>query len=892
MSGMMADLRSWFRPSASELAWSFVLPASFALVVYWFSSVDFYHRHFFDHGSIVLANSLARILFLFVLCWLIYAPGAALSHLLLRGVDRAAVTSPERAVMGFGIGIGLWHVFMLILGHAGLYYRSVIVGITAFVILASSAHFGRVAQSVVRRLSRRDGGASAGYTTLDKISVILIVAAAAWLLVARGLYPGGGGDYYTHYFYYNLEVLKQHGLAPNDVWYHFFYSQGYGLHFLGMLLTDPEAPALATFGCIAFGAAAMAALVHRIAPNTLWPACITVLYLMAYLAPLSPGGEFQKGHEQMAALIVIALTGLCMARGPAGRAWLVMATSCCVAVATIAQPFGIIMGLYFLVLALWCLATGRFSAMWRIVFAGATVGGTVLAIFGISYLKTGLFNDQGLDFMLRIADIDRLDKWGVLPQIAIAAWIRDNYADGQGSPGFNDYALLLRNFMRLEQVAAFLVVAVALLRCLLSQHVLQGQRSKAETSKHQPGALGAPDGPESILGIVGGFIAMTAVLSLVVGPSQSTSFERASSFFFPLLMLLLMATCQWASARIDREWIRRSFSWQQPAVLLAGTVILWSSTHDWPSRMVRVSQNGMSLLLGHYSLADAFTRLEDGKLPFGGIHPDALAAAQRLEPGTRIWSTTVDAYCMVPGCWIESVVSFKTSDKLDEILTAPPLRAMQLLQEAGLNYFLIIEGAFLLDVLPYSKLFSPDTIGDYLGIKWTNGTAFLLTWRGPDTTPLTLEFLAMYRKELQASASHPWFKFGDFVPYLSKSLQMLRSKRWGEPASFPWRAPPADAADGTVDIIEASYGHNCRYERSKMPGSSNTYRRGNLTKVLGNACRGATSCSYTIDLNRIRDPVNGCGKDVLVTYKCHVDETPRHLRIPPQSEMKIDLACQ
>ena len=67
----------------------------------------------------------------------------------------------------------------------------------------------------------------------------------------RGFYPGGGGDYYTHYFYYYLAVIQNHGLAPNDVWYHYYYSKGSGLAFLGMLLSDPEAPALTTYACVA-----------------------------------------------------------------------------------------------------------------------------------------------------------------------------------------------------------------------------------------------------------------------------------------------------------------------------------------------------------------------------------------------------------------------------------------------------------------------------------------------------------------------------------------------------------------------------------------------------------------------------------------------------------------
>ena len=99
-----------------------------------------------------------------------------------------------------------------------------------------------------------------------------------WLLLLRGLFPGGGGDYYTHYFYYYLEVLKNHGLAPNDVWYHYYYSKGSGLTFLGMLLTDPEAPALTTYPCVVFAAVAIATLAARMAPNSLWPAAGAFIY--------------------------------------------------------------------------------------------------------------------------------------------------------------------------------------------------------------------------------------------------------------------------------------------------------------------------------------------------------------------------------------------------------------------------------------------------------------------------------------------------------------------------------------------------------------------------------------------------------------------------------------
>jgi hypothetical protein len=152
---------------------------------------------------------------------------------------------------------------------------------------------------------------------------------------------------------------------------------------------------------------------------------------------------------------------------------------------------------------------------------------------------------------------------------------------------------------------------------------------------------------------------------------------------------------------------------------------------------------------------------------------------------------------MAPGCWIESVVSFKMSGHLDEILAESPERAKQLLQEAGLSYFLVLKDARLLDLLPYSKLFAPDTIGQYLGIKWTDGSAFLLTWIGPETTLIGPEFLKVYTElldqaELLDRPEMHWFQFSRLAPQMAVATTGLRSKAWGAPAEFPWRMPPPD----------------------------------------------------------------------------------------------------
>jgi hypothetical protein len=41
---------------------------------------------------------------------------------------------------------------------------------------------------------------------------------------------------------------------------------------------------------------------------------------------------------------------------------------------------------------------------------------------------------------------------------------------------------------------------------------------------------------------------------------------------------------------------------------------------------------------------------------------------------------------------------------------------------------------------------APDTIGRYLGVKWSDGSAFLVTWIGPDTRPIRPDFLDAYER--------------------------------------------------------------------------------------------------------------------------------------------------
>jgi hypothetical protein len=759
------------------------LICGFIGVVAWFDGVDFYHRHFFDIGPIVAADNVVRIVFVIIFSWLIYAPGAAVVALAMSADECAALTPPERAVLEFGIGLGIWHIAMLILGLLGLYYRPIMVGLCLAVVVASARHFANAAIAGWRSFALGFAELRQGRATPERIGIILIGVAAVWLLLLRGLFPGGGGDYYTHYFYYYLEVLKNHGLAPNDVWYHYYYSKGSGLVFLGMLLTDPEAPALTTYPCVVFTAAAIATLAARIAPNSLWPAAGAVIYLFYYLVSFNAdgGGQFQKDHEEIAALVALTAWTLCMERHVAPRPFRIMAAATAIAAAVITPPIAIVLGFFVGLLAAWSMVRRRWRDMWGYGGVVAAIAGAVLAVLVVGYLQTGLASDQPLDLMLRFADSARLDRWGVIPQIIAVAWIRDNYLQWEQPFGRATLQEIV-DFMRLRFLWPFLtgpLIAVVVLRM---SGAFTGWR------------LTAPRDAKSALLTkqtawrLAALVALLVAVAVLAGRNQSLSFARLSSFFVPVLVMLAIAGSvwglSWPLARGGDTVLRLVV----PAILLIGSLVAWQSHAHWMSPLRRDSANAVRFLAGSFSLAEAYSHA-NSLYTFGAINPGVLAAAQQLPYGTPIWSTNVDSYCMAPGCFIESVISFKMSGRLDEILGGDPDLAKQRLQEAGLNYFLFMKDYRMIDLLPFSRLFAPETIGRYLGVKWSDGSTFLLTWIGPQTSPLGPDFLEAYTRRRAEPDVLRWFRFDELAPLIATIAPRMRAaKQWGEANTLlTWR---------------------------------------------------------------------------------------------------------
>jgi hypothetical protein len=763
-----------------------VFTALYLLVTAYFAHVDVYNAHFFD-PNYSRSYNFFRIVFAGYLFWIVYFSGRAVLAFFRRAP--ADITASEGVALGFFVGAAVWTLLMLPLGYLGLYTRVTALLLTMPIVGASSGHLLRVGLAAIStwrslRVSH----------SLRSALALTAVAVAALLLIVKGLYPAGGHDYFTHYFYYFVTVLKNHHIWPNEVWYHFYYSKGMGLFFLGMLLTDPLAPSLVTY-CFAIAAAiALFTFVERLNPGTLWAWVAVILYFGFYIYTPGSGiyeinggwGDFQKPHEISSAFLfgLVWISGrLIAATGGERRTWRLAAALCTAALAFVTAFSVILAGLFFcLMMAGSIIVCHRENA---VAFLGLSfvAGAALAAVLVLNYATTGLPLDNGMEVFWPILNLRQLQQWGVLPEVVVAVAERLVLAQSGVPIASAEMLAFLRNIFRTVFFLPFVLIctAAAGFICILYFGL------RAFLGGMKPSRLLTLPKTEITKSLVAQYSASLALLvatlgaAVLAGRTQPISFVRYTSFVLPLMLGITgggwqLITVLWPRA----SWLRAACGFVLPGTVLALGLVTANPSYRASVRVVVA--NGAKFLAGSQSIYDSYTNQSGwpGRHPDGAVRPWALAVWRQLGPNTRFWTFGVHTYCMLPGCRPETYFSFRMSPRSLEILLGEPSEARAILQQEGLNYFLVEMDDRLRDTVLCSPLFSADHIGNHLGIAWTDGTHFLLTWHGPGVEPLTLSFLELYSQKIQAAPC-------GFIPLLQTlAAQLGTNPKWGSDLVMPW----------------------------------------------------------------------------------------------------------
>jgi hypothetical protein len=83
---------------------------------------------------------------------------------------------------------------------------------------------------------------------------------------------------------------------------------------------------------------------------------------------------------------------------------------------------------------------------------------------------------------------------------------------------------------------------------------------------------------------------------------------------------------------------------------------------------------------------------------------------------------------------------------------------------------------------------------------------------------------------------------------------------------------PADPNGAVIHVVEATYGQSCK-DFTPPPPHTNLVKAGNATVAVAQACDlKSTSCLFPVDVNKLSDPANGCGKDFVASWRCGGDQ--------------------
>ncbi len=784
--GCRWNFESWLSSiSRSPLAsffFAFYVGGYVALLI-WFKQVDVYHSYFSTGGVLVLTNNLFRVLFILYLFWMVQTVGALVLQL-VAGAAVETLGTLDRLALEFFTGTGGWHIAMLALGFSNLYLGPVAVAITLPLIVLSFQNVDATARRACQAVATYGSELQQSHgRVIASIGVLLLtvplVGVAGLLLLVKGLYPAGGHDYFTHYFYYYQSVIDHHGLWPNEVWYHFYYSKGAGLYFLGILLTDALAPQLVTYCFIIASAFALFQLLRRVAPRTLWPWAGAIIYLGLYIYTPGPEanriqggwGDFEKSHELNAALIISILwivAGAAERRGRVALAWWSAAGSAICTAVVINTSIAAYIGAVFTLLAAWHFLAGRRRLSLAYIALAAVTAVTLIVMLAINYFATGLINDQGILWFWPFANVEKLRAWGALPLVITLHWATDRMvADNRFLAG-EPYSIqsikfllsLLRTDILYPLFAGGFVATVA---------ALVGRRWHI-AAKHQAIVLLA-----SLVAF--GFLALSA------GQEQPISFYRYSSFVIPITIAAGILLCNFPIVLTPAPSLGVVRDRLFPLVILSGCVAAAFASYP-RGAFSTIMTNAWRFATGKYSIDIAYMTQNGwpGRVPWGAIYPGARGAYAVVGPQTPIWSMHVHNYCMLPDCRMMSYSSFIMTPDWDRLMYGTPESGRAVLQAAGLNYFLfsreLTEHVKLVDILPLSPLFSPDNIGRYLGIRWTDGKTALLTWLGPQTQPFDQSWLADYRRAVENSPTAKSFP----IDAMREIYEQLRA------TPHPWRA--------------------------------------------------------------------------------------------------------
>jgi hypothetical protein len=505
------------------------------------------------------------------------------------------------------------------------------------------------------------------------------------------------------------------------VWYHFFISKGVGDVFFAMLITDQLAPAIVSAGMFLLILMLMYTLMRRVTGDLLVSMMVMTLITSAFIYTwdktlFGPWGDFAKQHLTTGGLY-LGCVWACWMQMHVGnrRGWALLTAAAYMGLALMRPQFIFMMTISIAVIAGLAVARRRTDALLPYVGVGLAGIAVSAAVHVLNYLMTGLGEVTPFRLFWRFADQEKLSHW-ISPFLGLELELGSSpEMGGLHMPDFHTYALgdliyiifklnYLSDFLLLHGLPiAFVLVVGFVLLCL-------GRLPKL------PAAFW--DGVAVMLSITVATAAAFLTLNQVVSMFRFTVFSVFVVMTLPTLVLFTV-----------RCLVRRHRV-LYAAVGLAGSLVAAASVH------ANIKQVDSNQIRQQFSYAGGFFTIADAYDAQGYLWRPGRAMCEHRPADADIWYMTVlsDAVVM-PHCEVDTFFSFAMGKDWHRILFEPPEVARAILQKMNLNYFMFNNPVATFDVLPFAPLFKPETMDKYFSIVWTDGSAYLLTWKEQRAEP-------------------------------------------------------------------------------------------------------------------------------------------------------------
>ena len=725
-----------------HLLW--LVPCGFILLTVGFKIYNPFNTLFFDKAWLPhFVHLVARALFSIYLFLILFGFGR-LGLILIRQSSLLFDLAPaEEIAVSVLLGSSILRAAMLIMGFSSAYFWPLLLALGVAALIVGMPRFAfLVGSSLTRSIQNWNGGNSTDKIVVASIIGALISAVVA-VSVGKFLYPNGTGDYFTNYFPFYKEVVQAGNIWPNEVWYHFYMSKGFGEIFFAIILSDFLGPQTVSQAMLILGLVIAYAMMKRMFSDEVSglsaAAIVAVGFIWTYEKNIGFGdwAEFPKQHLITAVLFMgcvwIGWIQLQMEKLPR-KGWGIVCALIYGGLVLVRPQFFMLIAVFLSLMSIYAWASNRRRSAFIYLASLLVSAGVVGAVLALNYSITGLAEVTPFRTFWRYADQARFATW-VSPFLMLLLDLGSSPDLGSISmPYLTQFKLLklLAAVFRIDRAGPvfglwgipFLVVVGCGLVLLRTG------------AKRLPLSEGFWSGIAALACMLGASILVFFTVNQI-----GSVFRLYTFCIFPVVMFALLPFVVVRSTFWQTRWVRPITGLALGAICIAAV----------PAAVRQIPPQQRS---AYSSFAAGVMSIGDAYAAQNAAWDEGLAIAKVVGPGVPVWSSQIARYCVVPGCNFQTFFSYSMGPDWHVIMFDDPVHARAALEKKGLNHFAVDTSKPFFDLLPYSPLFAPDHIQDNLALEWTDGTVYLLTWPGANTRPLPPEFIPAYLKAIKSASTN------------------------------------------------------------------------------------------------------------------------------------------